>query len=134
MSAGSRPQHHRRVLQARPAAARDQFGWPTAGAIFAIALAVRLVHIWQIRDAPFFSILMGDSRAYDEWAQRIARGDWLGHDVFYQAPLYPYLLGTMYAIAGRDLFVVRVGQAVMGSLSCVLLALAAVLATAVRHR
>ena len=124
MSARSRPEHHRRVHQARSTAARVHFGWATASAIFAIALAVRLAHIWQIRQAPFFTILMGDSRAYDDWAQRIARGDWLGHDVFYQAPLYPYLLGTFYAIAGRDLFMVRVGQAVIGSVSCVLLGLA----------
>ena len=46
---------------------------------------------------------MGDSRGYDEWARRIAGGDWLGHEVFYQAPLYPYLLGVIYAIAGRHL-------------------------------
>src|SRR5262245_53655644 len=67
---------------------------------------------------------MGDSRGYDEWAQRIAAGDWLGHEVFYQAPLYPYLLGVTYAIAGRSLLVVRIVQALIGSTSCVLLALA----------
>src|SRR5688500_6855357 len=54
------------------------------------ALAVRLVHIWQMRESPFFDLLMGDSKAYDEWAQRIAAGAWIGTDVFYQAPLYPY--------------------------------------------
>ena len=90
--------------------------------IFALALAVRLIHIWQIRDAPFFTVLMGDSRAYDEWAQQIARGDWLGRDVFYQAPLYPYFLGTLYTLAGRDLVLVRVCQAILGSAACVLLA------------
>src|SRR5262245_64077585 len=67
---------------------------------------------------------MGDSHGYDEWAQRIAAGDWLGHEVFYQAPLYPYLLGVTYAIAGRSLLVVRIVQALIGSASCVLLALA----------
>jgi len=95
-------------------------------AIFALALLVRLLHIWQIRAAPFFSTLMGDSHGYDEWAQRIAAGDWLGHEVFYQAPLYPYLLGVTYAIAGRSLLVVRIVQTLMGSASCVLLALAGV--------
>src|SRR5206468_11805612 len=60
----------------------------------------------------------------DEWAQRIAAGDWLGHEVFYQAPLYPYLLGVTYAIAGRSLLAVRILQALIGSASCVLLALA----------
>jgi len=95
-------------------------------AIFALALLVRLLHIWQIRAAPFFTVLMGASHGYDEWARRIDAGDWLGHEVFYQAPLYPYLLGVTYAIAGRSLLVVRIVQALIGSASCVLLALAGV--------
>ncbi len=95
-----------------------------AAAIFLLALAVRLLHVWQIRAAPFFSVLMGDSRGYDEWARRIAGGDWFGHEVFYQAPLYPYLLGVIYAVAGRSLLLVRIVQAVIGSASCVLLAVA----------
>jgi tetratricopeptide (TPR) repeat protein len=94
-------------------------------AIFAVALAVRAVHVWQIRRSPFFSVLMGDSRGYDEWAQRIAGGEWLGHEVFYQAPLYPYLLGVIYAVAGRHLLLVRIVQILIGSASCVLLGLAA---------
>src|SRR4051794_22939635 len=94
-------------------------------AIFAVALAVRLVHVWQIRRSPFFSLLMGDSRGYDEWARRIAAGDWLGTEVFYQAPLYPYLLGVIYRIAGRHLLLVRIVQAIIGSASCALLAAAA---------
>jgi len=68
---------------------------------------------------------MGDARGYDEWAQRIASGEWIGHDVFYQAPLYPYFLGVIYPFAGRSLMVVRVVQALVGSCSCVLIALAA---------
>ena len=94
-------------------------------AIFAVALIVRLVHVWQIRRSPFFALLMGDSRGYDEWARRIAAGDWFGTEVFYQAPLYPYVLGVIYAAAGRHLLLVRLVQAVIGSASCALLALAA---------
>jgi tetratricopeptide (TPR) repeat protein len=93
--------------------------------IFAVATIVRLVHVWQLRASPFFSVLMGDSRGYDEWAQRIAGGDWIGHEVFYQAPLYPYFLGAVYATAGRHLLLVRIVQAVIGSASCALLGLAA---------
>jgi len=96
-----------------------------AVAIFAVAFVVRFIHVMQIRPALFFSVLMGDSRGYDEWAQRIARGDWLGGEVFYQAPLYPYLLGSIYAIAGRHLLLVRIVQIVIGSASCALLGLAA---------
>ena len=93
-------------------------------AIFAVAFVVRLVHVMQIRSAPFFSVLMGDSHGYDEWARRIGRGDWLGQEVFYQAPLYPYLLGSIYALAGRHLLLVRIVQIVIGSASCALLGLA----------
>ena len=93
-------------------------------AVFGVALLVRLLHVWQLRRSPFFSLLMGDSRGYDEWAQRIAGGEWLGHEVFYQAPLYPYLLGVIYAAAGRHLLLVRIVQALIGSGSCALLALA----------
>src|SRR5438552_17509625 len=107
-----------------PPAARGGFGGP-AVAIFAVALAVRLVHLWQIRRAPFFTVLLGDSRAYDEWAQRLAGGDWIGHEVFYQAPVYPYFLGLLYAIGGRHLLLVRLVQAFVGSAACVLLGLAA---------
>ena len=67
---------------------------------------------------------MGDSRAYDEWAQRIAAGDWIGRDVFYQAPLYPYFLASIYAIAGHNLLLVRLVQVILGSLACVCVALA----------
>ncbi len=93
--------------------------------IFAVALTVRLIHVWQLRPSPYFDVLMGDANGYDQWAQRIAAGDWIGSEVFYQAPLYPYFLGVLYAIAGRDLLMVRVIQAIIGSTSCVLLGLAA---------
>lgn len=104
---------------------RRPLGLRTSCAVFLTAVGVRLLHVWQIRDAPFFTVLMGDSAGYDAWAQRIAGGDWVGRDVFYQAPLYPYLLGTFYWVIGRDLLLVRVAQAVIGACSCVLLGRAA---------
>jgi tetratricopeptide (TPR) repeat protein len=99
--------------------------WKQPALVFVIALAVRLVHLWQMRKSPFFSLLMGDGRSYDEWARAIAAGDWLGARVFYQAPLYPYFLGAIYAVFGRDLLVVRACQAIIGALSCATLSLAA---------
>src|SRR5688572_20528559 len=92
--------------------------------IFAVALTLRLIHVWQIRSSPFFDVLLGDANGYDKWAQRLAGGDWIGSQVFYQAPLYPYFLGVLYSVFGRDLLVVRIVQAVIGSASCVLLGMA----------
>lgn len=92
--------------------------------IFTVALAVRLLHLWQIHPSPFFDVLLGDAHGYDEWARRLAAGDWLGTEVFYQAPLYPYVVGAVYAVFGRDLLILRVIQALIGSASCALLGLA----------
>ena len=103
----------------------NDVAWKQPAIVFVVALVVRLAHLWQMRKSPFFSVLMGDSRSYDEWARQIAAGDWLGTDVFYQAPLYPYFLGVIYSVFGRDLFVVRVCQAIVGALSCATLSLAA---------
>ena len=94
-------------------------------AVAAFAFAIRLLYLWQIREAPFFTLLMGDSKGYDEWARRIAAGDWIGTEVFYQAPLYPYFMGLIYTVAGHDVLAVRICQAVLGSMSCALIAHAA---------
>jgi tetratricopeptide (TPR) repeat protein len=101
-----------------------RFAWQLI-CIAAVALIVRLIYIWDIRASPFFDVLMGDARRYDAWATQIAAGEVIGRDVFYQAPLYPYLLGAVYAIAGRSLLLVRICQALIGTASCVLLALTA---------
>ena len=90
-------------------------------AIFLFAFSVRLVYLFQIETVPFFYQLVSDGRSYDEWALRIAGGDWLGQEVFYQAPLYPYFLGVLYFVFGRDLWWIRVIQVVLGAASCSLL-------------
>src|SRR5713226_620850 len=121
----NRMRHPRRQpLAETTARPGEEFVWEPL-LIFVCALAVRLIHIWQIRRAPFFDLLMGDARGYDAWGQKIANGDWLGHEVFYQAPLYPYFLGAIYTIAGRSLLAVRICQAMVGSAACALLGLAA---------
>ncbi|MGQ0733785.1 MAG: tetratricopeptide repeat protein [Acidobacteriota bacterium] len=98
---------------------------PVAVAIFIVSLTVRLVHLFQARRAPFFTLLMGDAQSYHAWAERLAAGDWMGGDVFYQAPLYPYFLGLLYTLLGDAPMTVRLCQAVIGSLACVCLAFAA---------
>jgi tetratricopeptide (TPR) repeat protein len=90
-----------------------------------VAIIVRLIHVSQMHGTVFFATLMGDARGYDAWARQIAAGDWVGRDVFYQAPLYPYFLAAVYAVVGHDLLAVRVLQAALGAASCVALGLAA---------
>ncbi|MEA2693346.1 MAG: hypothetical protein QOJ16_2733, partial [Acidobacteriota bacterium] len=84
-------------------------------ALLALALVLRLGHWWAVRKAPFFGQLVMDSQEYDRWARQIAAGDWLGSEVFFQAPLYPYLLGVVYRLAGHRLdavYLLQIGVAV----------------------
>src|SRR5438105_275913 len=90
----------------------------------ALALLLRCLYIWQIGHAPFVDLRIGDAAAYHAWAQDIASGSWLGHGVFYQAPLYPYALAVIYRIVGDGVTTIRLIQAVLGAGSCVLLAAA----------
>jgi len=106
--------------ETQPVGRRECLGRAAFG-IFSLALAVRLIHLWQIQRAPFFTLLMGDARVYHDWAMTIAGGDWLGKGVFYQAPFYPYFLGLIYTVFKGSLVSVHVVQAVLGAFSCVML-------------
>ena len=90
-------------------------------AIFALAFSIRLIYLFQVETIPLFYHPASDARNYDEWAQKIAAGDWAGQGVFYQAPLYPYFLGLLQFVIGHDLWWVRIVQIVLGAASCVLL-------------
>lgn len=95
-------------------------------AVGALALFIRLVYLWEISKSPFWNLLLGDGTAYDKWARQIAAGEWIGKEVFYQAPLYPYFLGVIYAVFHPSIVLVRFVQVAFGALSCVLLAIAGV--------
>jgi len=103
-------------------ASQERLKWMVV--IFATAFSVRLFYLFQIQSIPLFYHFAGDGRTYDEWAQRIAAGDWLGSGVFYQAPLYPYFLGLLQTAIGHHLWAIRIVQALLGSVSCVLIFLA----------
>jgi len=92
--------------------------------VFLLALAVRALYLAEWHDTTLFSVLLGDGRAYDLWALEIAGGNWFGDDVFYQAPLYPYFLSVVYTLFGHELWAVRGVQALLGSVSCVFIAMA----------
>ncbi len=85
--------------------------------IFFLALVVRLLSLAELSGSPWNDVLLGDARHFDEWGQRIAAGDWRGSEVFYQAPLYPYFLGCVYALFGHALLLVRVLQCCVGALA-----------------
>jgi tetratricopeptide (TPR) repeat protein len=106
-------------LRASSVPARRPDRWVLACTLLAFLL--RLANVLSQRANPFFSYLLVDQGAYDRWAQRIAGGEWVGRSVFYQDPLYPYFLGTLYATIGRHLAGVLVLQGFLGALNVPLL-------------
>jgi 4-amino-4-deoxy-L-arabinose transferase-like glycosyltransferase len=89
-----------------------------------LACAVRLIHVNALANTPIFSILLGDSKRYVEWGADIAGGNWLGTEVFYQSPLYPYVLAAAFSVFGQSVDMIRTLQALAGGLACVLAAIA----------
>ena len=91
--------------------------------VFVLALAIRVAYIFQIETSPLFAHPPVDGLTYVEHAQDLASGNWLGQgrEAFWQPPLYPYVLGLLYALS-PDLFfyAVRFFQALGGALLCVL--------------
>lgn len=92
-------------------------------AVLVLAAVFRISHVIALSNTPFFDHLGLDPLVYDEWAQRIAAGDWMGSRIFYQDPLYPYFLGVLYALFGRSLMLVYLLQVAFGVGTCWLTAL-----------
>jgi len=89
--------------------------------LFFAALLIRVIYLISIQSLPFTEHLSLDASAYDRLARSIASGDWLGHTVFYQAPLYPYLLAIVYKVFGHHLNLVRLLQLTLGAINCVII-------------
>ena len=93
--------------------------------VFAVAFLIRLLFLAEMAPHPLLDINLvrgTDMEHYIQWGQRIAEGDWLGRGegAFYQAPGFPYFLGLMFSFFGPALLPAMVAQAVLGSLSAVL--------------
>ncbi len=91
--------------------------------VLAVALAIRVLYVLQIRDLPWFDVPLVDGANYFNLAQVVAAGDLLGgREVFWQPPLYSYFLALLIPLVGRSLLAVYLVQAVLGSVTCVLVA------------
>jgi 4-amino-4-deoxy-L-arabinose transferase-like glycosyltransferase/tetratricopeptide (TPR) repeat protein len=73
---------------------------------------------------PYFNYPTGDSVVYLDWARNIANGDLLSlrepYNVFYRAPLYPYLLALFLKVFGNSLLPVYILQLLLGTVNLLL--------------
>ncbi|MBI5116041.1 glycosyltransferase family 39 protein [Candidatus Poribacteria bacterium] len=98
--------------------------------LFVIALALRVVYIWQAeRNDPGYSVLLPaeDMYQHDITAREFLKGNFgfSVRDSLQTSAFYPYFLAFAYSISGGSRHSVRLSQAVISSLSAVLLYLAA---------
>ena len=96
--------------------------WVQVALVLLWGFLLRLWNVLEMRaNSPFFDLPATDSQHFDNLAKVIAAGDWLGSDVFYYNPLYPYFLGSLYALFGPNYLLVKVIQSLFGCASCLLI-------------
>ena len=88
-----------------------------AALLHVLLCALNLVFIAR---SPLLTNLSVDLASYDRWARAIAGGDWVGSGIFYQDPLYPYLMAVVYALTGASVLHVLVLQVALAGLTVLL--------------
>ena len=89
--------------------------------LFATVFLLRLIVLARLSQSAFLLPARGDMQFYNDWAQRILRGDVSDHSAFYGLPLYPYLLAFLYRIFGYNPFIPGLLQALLESGTAVLI-------------
>ena len=90
--------------------------------LFAVAMAIRLIHVLSIRDTVWFRYPIIDAATYHDAAVAIAAGQGHPDRVFWQPPGYAYFLGAVYAMTGGSDLIARVIQCALGGVTAVLTA------------
>jgi 4-amino-4-deoxy-L-arabinose transferase-like glycosyltransferase len=82
--------------------------------VLLVAFGLRLWHLLALRSTVWFDHLDLDPAYFDELGKRIASGQWTSSRPFFVDALYPHFLGTVYAVFGHTLLVVRLLQLAVG--------------------
>jgi len=102
--AGSKPAGPASAGGSGPAAVASARRFLSPALVLALLLligaAIRLAYYLQVRGDAFFRVPYLDALSYDEWARRLARGDWGAGEPYWMGPLYPHLLAAVYAVFG----------------------------------
>jgi 4-amino-4-deoxy-L-arabinose transferase-like glycosyltransferase len=87
-------------------------------AIFALALAIRLA--WVATLAP--TLVWPDEEEFVTVARHLAAGDGYVSGSYRATPILPVYLASVFRVAGESYAAARVGQVVMGAVTCIVIA------------
>ncbi|HOE62555.1 MAG TPA: tetratricopeptide repeat protein [Candidatus Sumerlaeota bacterium] len=87
-------------------------------AIFILGLGLRIAFYRQFAATPFYGHPLLDELYYDKMGRAVASGTIIQDMAFFMGPLYPYLLGVLYALFGHSADIFRIVQMGMGLGSC----------------
>src|SRR3954452_3120474 len=69
--------------------------------LFLFAFAVQLLVLVRFSQSVHFLPDSDDMKFYNDWALRIAHGQWTDHQAFYGLPGYAYCLAAIYLVGGK---------------------------------
>ncbi len=90
-----------------------------------IALAIRILLLATTAGDPVFQIPMLDAEYLVGWARQVAAGDFFASPegtAYFRTPLYAWFLAGAFRLPGDDLVTARILQAVLGTVTTVLVA------------
>jgi tetratricopeptide (TPR) repeat protein len=101
-----------------------QIQWPYA-LLFAFAFSLRLIYLFeQSFHNPLFDFPIVDAKVYSDWADEIVRGTWWWPDLRNYLPTYPWFIAICKLFFwGDSPWGVKIVQALLSSIACVLLAI-----------
>ena len=88
--------------------------------IFAVALGIRLIYLWQSSDSPTFHVPIVDASTYELLAQKIINKTPLDSNLFWQPIFYPLFMVCVYSLFGISIVALKCTQAVVGACTCLL--------------
>ncbi len=91
---------------------------PRLAIVIAWATLLRIINLYSfLTGSPYADTLISDAKIFDNWALRIADGDWIGDSaLFVLPPLYAYVVGLIYTIVGHLPTLVLILQSFLGVL------------------
>jgi tetratricopeptide (TPR) repeat protein len=86
-----------------------------------VSLSAQAFYLCEIADTDSFNVPIIDSDQYHQAAVGFSEGKPLDDDAFWQPPLFPFLLGCLYRACGVNIALAKIGLAILGAGSCLLL-------------